>query len=102
MGSEQLITAVVANEQGEIFDLEGYAAVGMAGESLFPLTDAGTMELPFGSELMRFFNCTVIAAHIMAALNEAQCHVHTHFSESNNTSLHWLLFSRGMRRQAVF
>ena len=53
MGSEQLITAVVANEQGEIFDLEGYAAVGMAGESLFPLTDAGTMELPFGSELMR-------------------------------------------------
>jgi pyruvate-formate lyase-activating enzyme len=53
MGSEHLITAVVSNEQGEIFDLEGYAAVGMAGDNLFPLTDRGTMELPFGSELMR-------------------------------------------------
>ena len=53
MGNAQLITAVVSNEQGEIFDLEGYAAVGMAGDSLFPLTDAGTVDLPFGSELMR-------------------------------------------------
>ena len=33
-----LVTAVVANQTGEIFDLEGYAAVGMNGPSLVPLT----------------------------------------------------------------
>lgn len=48
-----MITAVVSNEQGEIFDLEGYAAVGMAGPDLFPLTREDTCSLPYGSELMR-------------------------------------------------
>lgn len=48
-----MITAVVSNEQGEIFDLEGYAAVGMAGPKLFPLTHGATCPLPHGSELMR-------------------------------------------------
>ena len=48
-----MITAVVSNDQGEIFDLEGYAAVGMAGRSLYPLTIDDSIELPFGSELMR-------------------------------------------------
>ncbi len=48
-----MITAVVSNEQGEIFDLEGYAAVGMAGPDLFPLTREDTCSLPHGSELMR-------------------------------------------------
>ncbi|MCG6910363.1 MAG: radical SAM protein [Deltaproteobacteria bacterium] len=51
--TDALITAIVSNEEGDIFDLEGYAAAGMAGDSLFPLTDTGTIELPFGSELMR-------------------------------------------------
>ena len=53
MDDKQMITAVVSNEQGEIFDLEGYAAVGMAGSDLFPLTREATCALPYGSELMR-------------------------------------------------
>jgi pyruvate-formate lyase-activating enzyme len=48
----RLLTAVVANEKGEIFDLEGYAAVGADGAQLNSLTTANTIELPHGSELM--------------------------------------------------
>jgi len=48
----QLLTAVVAGANGEIFELEGYGAVGMAGPSLTPLTVDETIELPYGSELM--------------------------------------------------
>ena len=47
------IAAVVANDRGEIFDLEGYAAVGMAGGHLSLLQVGDTRKLPFGSELMR-------------------------------------------------
>jgi len=47
-----LITAVVANSKGEIFELEGYGAVGMAGSALTPLTTEDTINMPFGSELM--------------------------------------------------
>lgn len=47
-----LIIAVVSNLKGDIFDLEGYAAVGMAGEILTPLTRNRTIDLPHGSELM--------------------------------------------------
>ena len=47
-----LLTAVVANEKGEIFDLEGFAAVGADGPLLSPMTNADTIELPYGSELM--------------------------------------------------
>lgn len=46
------ITAVVADGEGRIFDLPGYAAVGMAGEQLAPLTTAQVIGLPFGSELL--------------------------------------------------
>lgn len=46
------ITAVVANGGGEIFDLEGYAAVGMAGRFLEVLTEDKTIEIPHGTELM--------------------------------------------------
>jgi pyruvate-formate lyase-activating enzyme len=46
------ITAVVANAGGEIFDLEGYAAVGMAGKVLEILTEDETIEIPHGTELM--------------------------------------------------
>ena len=48
----QIITAVVAAANGEIFELEGYGAVGMAGPLLAPLTVADTVKLPYGSELM--------------------------------------------------
>ena len=46
------VTAAVANNAGEIFDLNGYAAVGMAGPSLVPLTFDETIPMPFGGELM--------------------------------------------------
>ncbi len=48
----ELISAVVANKDGEIFDLEGYAAVGMSDARLTPLTVADTETMPYGSELM--------------------------------------------------
>lgn len=48
----KFVTAVVSNKSGEIFDLDGYAAVGMAGVSLVPLTLDDTIQIPFGGELM--------------------------------------------------
>ena len=48
----QPLTALVANGQGEIFELEGYNAVGMSGVELKPLTPGDTLPLPPGSELM--------------------------------------------------
>jgi pyruvate-formate lyase-activating enzyme len=47
------VTAVVANSEGEIFELEGYAAVGMAGSSLVILTRDNTEPVPYGGEFMR-------------------------------------------------
>jgi hypothetical protein len=47
-----MITAVVANSKGEIFELDGYAAVGMAGFSHTPLSKNQTIQIPYGSELM--------------------------------------------------
>jgi pyruvate-formate lyase-activating enzyme len=49
---KKFVTAVVSDKAGEIFDLDGYAAVGMAGSSLVPLTLDETMNMPFGGELM--------------------------------------------------
>ncbi len=48
----KLLTAVVANAAGEIFDLEGYAAVGMAGPVLTPLNTRLARPIPHGSEFM--------------------------------------------------
>jgi len=50
--ADGLLTAVVANRAGETFELEGYAAVGMAGKTLSPLKVKTTRKIPFGSELM--------------------------------------------------
>jgi len=50
--TDAFVTAVVADEGGNIFDLEGYAAVGMSGASFAPLTVGETLFLPHGSELM--------------------------------------------------
>ena len=47
-----MLTALVANTAGEIFELDGYAAVGMAGATQIPLTLNNTRSMPFGSELM--------------------------------------------------
>ena len=46
------LTALVANVNGEIIDLEGYAAVGMDGPILAPLTTRTTRRMPHGSEFM--------------------------------------------------
>jgi len=47
-----MLTALVANTAGEIFELDGYAAVGMAGTTQIPLTLKNTRRMPSGSELM--------------------------------------------------
>jgi pyruvate-formate lyase-activating enzyme len=52
MVEENWLTAVVADGDGRIFDLPGYAAVGMAGEYLAPLTSEQTIGMAFGGELM--------------------------------------------------
>ncbi|MGE0083994.1 MAG: radical SAM protein [Desulfococcaceae bacterium] len=46
------ITALAANTSGEIFEVEGYAAMGMADALLMPLRTENTVPMPFGSELM--------------------------------------------------
>ncbi len=46
------LTAVVANQKGEIFELDGYAAVGMSGNQLIPLEKKQTASMPYGSEMM--------------------------------------------------
>jgi len=50
--SDSFLAAVVADVSGEIFELEGYAAVGMDGPQMNPLTAEQTLPLPHGSELM--------------------------------------------------
>ncbi len=46
------LTAVVADADGNIFDLPGYAAVGMSGGHLRPLALGASIGMPYGSELM--------------------------------------------------
>jgi pyruvate-formate lyase-activating enzyme len=46
------LDALVATEKGDVFELPGYAAVGMAGPLLTPLTLENTVSMPHGSELM--------------------------------------------------
>jgi pyruvate-formate lyase-activating enzyme len=50
--NSELLTALVANADGEIFELDGYAASGMAGDARIPLTLANTCDIPYGSEMM--------------------------------------------------
>ncbi len=50
--NKQILTAVVAAENGEIFELEGYGAAGMSGDTLTILTKMTTCDMPHGSELM--------------------------------------------------
>lgn len=50
--------ALAANRKGEIFELPGFAAVGMANGDLTPLTYENTQLLPYGSELMLMPNRT--------------------------------------------
>lgn len=52
MKQDNLITAVVADKKGRIFELEGYAAVGMAGSTFEPLSTGNTIPMPYGGEFM--------------------------------------------------
>jgi len=47
-----IITAVVANSAGEIFEIEGFGAVGMSGSQRIPITAGETIPIPHGGELM--------------------------------------------------
>lgn len=58
------LAAVVANRQGEIFELDGYAATGMTGHQLFPLSVNSTTPMPFGSEVMYLPDRYPILYHI--------------------------------------
>ena len=49
---KDFVTALVANAAGEIFELDGYAAMGMAGVTQVPLSQKNTRTMPYGSELM--------------------------------------------------
>jgi pyruvate-formate lyase-activating enzyme len=51
-GKNNLITAVVADKEGRIIELEGYAAAGMAGSSFVPLSTGNTIDMPYGGEFM--------------------------------------------------
>ncbi|MBW1650237.1 MAG: radical SAM protein [Deltaproteobacteria bacterium] len=46
------ITAIAANPKGKIFDLPGYASVGMSAGMLKPLTTQNAAPAPYGTELM--------------------------------------------------
>ncbi len=47
-----LITAVVADKEGKIFELEGYAAVGMSADNFTALSTGNTINMPYGGEFM--------------------------------------------------
>jgi pyruvate-formate lyase-activating enzyme len=48
----KLIGGLVADQDGEIFELDGYAAVGMGGPILESLSVNKTRKIPYGSEMM--------------------------------------------------
>jgi len=50
--NKQILTAVVAAENGEIFELDGYGAAGMSGDQFHILTKTTSCDMPHGSELM--------------------------------------------------
>lgn len=52
MGKENLIAAVVADKEGKVIELEGYAAGGMAGTAFTPLSTGNTINMPYGGEFM--------------------------------------------------
>ena len=46
------LSALVADAGGEVIELEGYAATGMAGREIRPLLPGETKPMPYGSEVM--------------------------------------------------
>lgn len=64
------ITALAANPSGEIFEVEGYAAMGMADALLMPLRTENTVPMPFGSELMYLPNRSPILYNMETGIAE--------------------------------
>ncbi len=62
---------LVADRGGKIFELEGYAAVGMNGSVLTPLTVDGTRKMPYGGELMFLPNRTALLYNLKKSRIEA-------------------------------
>lgn len=60
----QILTAVAAAENGDIFDLEGYGAVGFSKDQPVLLTRAQTLAMPHGSELMMLPDRALIAYNL--------------------------------------
>ncbi|MCW7754813.1 radical SAM protein [Desulfobotulus sp. H1] len=46
------VLGLVANAAGEMFELDGYAALGMCGERMVPLREKDVVPLPHGSETL--------------------------------------------------
>ncbi len=63
--NKQMLTAVVADEDGNIFELDGYAAAGMSGDDLYILTKSGTCPMPHGSELMMLPHRTPVVFNLI-------------------------------------
>ena len=67
----RLIGALVADQSGEIFELDGYAAVGMNGPVLEPLPVNQTRKMPYGSELMFLPDRTPVLYNLATGKYEA-------------------------------
>ncbi len=55
---------MAAAENGEIFDLDGYGAVGFSGDLPILLTRSETIAMPHGSELMMLPGRALIAYNL--------------------------------------
>lgn len=64
----------MATADGVIFDLKGYAAVGMAGNHFVPLTCNNTIVMPFGSESMLLPDRQVVAYNLARGCMETLTH----------------------------
>lgn len=74
MNNQRFVKALVANEMGEFFDLDGYAAVGMAERRLVPLLQDETIPMPPGSELFFLPSRRPIVYHIQSKAFKALVH----------------------------
>ncbi|WDP91790.1 MAG: radical SAM protein [Desulfobacter sp.] len=63
--NKHILTAVAAGENGEIFELEGYGAVGMSGDQYHILTKTNSCDMPHGSELMLLPHRKVVVFNLM-------------------------------------
>ena len=73
----EFVTAVAANAEGKIIEIEGFAAVGMAGSDFVPLTKRNTIAMPFGGEFMFLPDRIPIVYNIAAAKLLGSCQEET-------------------------